>query len=133
MVVEREFVHDFLVAMDPVREALGDFTRALYGRPEVKLASTYHPLAYTSSDFGISAELKNGAVVDFWIELERKGALWEMTFYIARHDPDEDGSHTEVDFPVEKITSAVKLPPAILAAINELRRRSADDMLFRGE
>jgi len=131
MVIEKEPVQAFLIAMTHVRDALGDFIRALYRRPEVKLARIYHPSAYVSSDFGVSVELKNGAVVDFWIELERKDPVWEMTDYVSRHDPDEDGSHTEADFPVKKIASAHELSAGILGAIEELRRKSVDDILFR--
>jgi hypothetical protein len=88
-------------------------------------------LAYVSSDFGISVDLKNEAVVDFWIELLAKEQRWEMTYYVSRHDPNEDGSHTETDFPVRNIASAMELPSAILAAINELRRASENDTLFK--
>ena len=54
-----------------------------------------------------------------------------MTHYIARHDPDEDGNHTEAEFPARNIVSGLELPPAILAAVNELRRTSESDTLFR--
>jgi hypothetical protein len=131
MVIEKEPVHEFLAAMETVREALGDFLRALYRRPEVKFANLFHPSAYVSSDFGVSVELKNGATVDFWIDLKAKGELWELTYYVARHDLDEDGNHTEADFPSRNIASGLELPPAILAAVNELRRTSENDALFR--
>lgn len=131
MVIEREPVHEFLVAMEAVRETLEDFLSALYRRSEVKLAKLYHPPAYVSSDFGVSVELKNGATVDFWIELTSKGELWEMTHYVARHDPEEEGNHIEAGFPTRTIVSGVELPPAILAAVVELRRTSENDTFFR--
>jgi hypothetical protein len=124
-------VHEFLIAMRPVREALGEFVRELYKRPEVKLATEYHPLAYQSSDFGISVDLRSGAGLDFWIELEARGDLWEVTFSIQKRDRDEDGTHNEADFPLQKIQSAVDMPGAILAASEALRQRSTDDTLFR--
>ena len=131
MADESATVQEFLAVMEPVREALGDFVRALYKRPEVKLVHEHHPLAYVRSDFGISADLRNEAVVDFWIELELKDSQWEMRYSISRHDPDEDGSHNEKNFPEQTIGSAMRLPAAILAAIEDLRRGSADENLFR--
>jgi hypothetical protein len=128
---ENAVVREFLASMVPVREALGDFVRALYKRPEVKLVHTYHPLAYSCSDFGVSAELRNEVVVDFWIELDQKDSQWELSYYISRHDPDEDGSHSERDFAAQKIGSATKLGAAILEAIDDLRHASLDDALFR--
>lgn len=124
-------ISHFLSGMEPVRDLLGDFLRELYKRPAVKLVSIYHPEAYPSSSFGISTELRSGAVVDFWVELETKDSFWEMTYSVQRHDPNEDGSHSEADFPPERIESAADLPGAILAAVQTLRERSADDKLFK--
>lgn len=124
-------VQEFLAAMGPVREALGDFVRALYKRAEVKLVHAFHPLAYLCSDFGISADLRNGAVVDFWIDLEQVDSEWQMRYSVQRHDPEEEGSHSEHDFPVQNIDSAMNLPAAVLSAIEDLRRASAEEKLFR--
>lgn len=124
-------VQEFLIAMEAVREALGGFVSVLYKRPEIRLIHEYHPLAYIRSGFGISADLRNEAVVDFWIELEQADSQWELSYYIQRHDPDEEGSHTERDFPSQRIGSAMQLPAAIVTAIDDLRRGSSDDKLFR--
>ncbi len=124
-------VRDFLFSMQPVREALGDFLPDLYKRAKVKYVTVYDPKPYPSSDFGISIELHNGAVVDFWIELNARDAWWELTYSVQRHNPDEDGSHSEADFPPRKVESATELPRFIVAAIQELRQKSSDDTLFR--
>lgn len=126
-----KIVEEFLGTMGPVREALGDFVRALYNRAEVKIIHEFHPLAYTCSEFDISAELRNGAVVDFWVDLEQADSQWKMRYSVQRHDPDEDGSHREHDFPVQRVASAMNLAASIVSAIEDLRRGSADDKLFR--
>ena len=84
-----------------------------------------------SPDFGLSADLRNGAVVDFWLELISEDTGWELTYYVARHDPHEDGSHTEVKFPSESILSVLDMPSALIAAIKALERASANDALYR--
>lgn len=124
-------VHAFLLAMQPVRDALGDFIRKLNRRTEVKIVSTYEPQMYLSSDFGVSAELHNGAVIDFWIELSFEKTSWQVSYSVLRHDPDEDGSHSERKFPVEMVHSAPDLPKNLLVAIERLRQASETDDLFR--
>lgn len=117
--------------MRPVREALDGLLRQLYKRPAVKIVHTYVLEAVPSPDFGLSADLRNGAVVDFWLELTSEDIGWELTYYVARHDPDEDGSHTVVEFPRESIVSVLDMPSALTAAIKALERASADDALYR--
>ena len=124
-------VQEFLVAMKPIQEAFNEFVRELYRRPEVKLVHVYHPLLYPDSDFGVSADLHNGAGLDFWIELETSGATWAMIYSVQRRDPNEDGTHCEAHFPPQKIELAMDLPRAVLAAVQVLRQRGADDTLFR--
>jgi hypothetical protein len=124
-------VVDFLSAMQPVREALGDLVRQLYTRAEVKLVHTYNVEATPSPDFGLSADLHNGAGVDFWLELTFEQTHWQLEYSVQRHDPDEDGSHAEKSFPAESIYSAQNLPATLVNAIRELERASADDTLYR--
>jgi hypothetical protein len=124
-------VVDFLVAMRPVREALDDLLRQLYKRAEVKLVHTYAVEATPSPDFGLSADLHNGAVIDFWLELTFDRTSWQLEYSVQRHDPDEDGSHTEKSFPAQAILSAHELPAILVDAIRELGRASADDTLYR--
>jgi hypothetical protein len=124
-------VVDFLIAMRPVREALDDLLRQLYKRAEVKIVHTYAIEATPSPDFGLSADLHNGAVVDFWLELTIEGTCWQLEYSVQRHDPDEDGSHAEKTFPAQSILSAQELPAALINAIRDLERASADDTLYR--
>jgi hypothetical protein len=124
-------VVDFLVAMRPVRAALDDLLRQLYKRPEVKLVHTYAVEATPSPDFGLSADLHNGAVIDFWLELTLERTCWQLECSVQRHDPDEDGSHTENSFPPQSIRSARDVPSTLVDAIKELARASADDTLYR--
>ena len=56
--------------MEPVRGALGDLVRRLNKRSEVKLVTTYNPQMFAATDLGVSAELHNGAVIDFWIDFD---------------------------------------------------------------
>ena len=124
-------VSTFLESMRSVREALDDLLRRLYKRPEVKLVHTYRPEATPSPDFGLSADLHNGAVVDFWLELQWDGTSWELEYFVARHDPDEDGSHDEILFPTKSIRSVLELPSALVTAIKALEDASATETLFR--
>ena len=124
-------VHAFLAAMKPVRTALDDLLRRLYKRPEVKIVHTYALEVTLSTDFGLSAVLRNGAVVDFWMELEWEKAFWQLVYSIQRHDPDEDGCHTEVAFPSRSINSVLEMPSILIAAIRELEEASVNDSLYR--
>lgn len=117
--------------MDPVRDRLGEVLRRLYERAEVKLVTTYFPGLSSWTDFGVSASLHNGAVVDFWIDLSDERTAWRIEYSVQRGDPDKDGSHTEMNFPAKLIDSASDLPKAILAAIDELRQAVGNDVLFR--
>jgi hypothetical protein len=120
-----------LAATQPVRKALDDLLRRLNLRPEVKIASVYYPQMHPSTDFGVSAELHNGAVIDFWIDLFFETTTWQMEFSVLRHNPDEDGSHCEQDFPAESIASVSDLPNRLLAAIEKLAKASDMEQLFR--
>ncbi len=124
-------VRAFLESMGPVRDALDGLFRRLYERPAVKAVQRYHLQAKPSPDFGLSAELHNGAIVDFWLELTSEGTSWELEYYVARHDPDEDGSHREVEFPSRTITSVLEMPFVLTAAIQELEKAIAIPSLFR--
>jgi hypothetical protein len=124
-------VRAFLESMQSVQEALDRLFRQLYERPAVKVVHTYHLRVKPSSDFGLSAELHNGAVVDFWIELASESTGWELEYYVARHDPDEDGSHREVEFPAKTINSVLEMPSILTAAIEALENASAIESLFR--
>lgn len=117
--------------MQPVRDALGDFVRRLYLRREVKIVSTSYPQMSTATAFGVSAELHNGAIVDFWVDLSSNKTNWQMEYSVMRHDPDEDGSHPERDFPAETIESASDLPDRLQAAIESLVNASESPELFR--
>src|SRR4051794_31751227 len=107
--------------MRRVRDALDDLLRRLYKRSEVKIVHSYYLEATLSPDFGLSADLHNGAVVDFWLQLTSEGTLWELQYYVARHDPDEDGSHREVEFPSKPIHSVLEMPSVLITAIEALK------------
>ncbi|WP_206293026.1 hypothetical protein [Humisphaera borealis] len=126
-----QVVVDFLIAMLPVRQALDDLLRQLYRRAEVKLVHTYAVEVSPSPDFGLSADLHNGAVVDFWLELTFERECWQLEYSVQRHDPDEDGSHAEKSFPPQSVRSAQDLPMTLINAIRELERASGDDTLYR--
>lgn len=126
-----EAVRAFLVSMRPVREALDDLLRRLYKRPEVKSVHTFALEVALSTNFGLSADLHNGAVIDFWVELRSEDTSWQLEYSVRRHDPDEDGSHTEVEFPPQSIHSALDMPSTLIAAIRALESASANDALYR--
>lgn len=126
-----EAVLDFLVAMRSVSEALRDLVRQLYKRAEVKIVRTCVVEATLPSEFGVSADLHNGAVIDFWLELTFESNCWQLEYMVLRHDPDEDGAHTEKLFPAQTIHSAQELPASLINAIRELERASADSTLYR--
>lgn len=126
-----EAVRAFLVSMEPVREALRSLVRRPYERPSVKFVRIYDPLAFPSSDFGVSVELHSGAVVDFWLELTFNNAGWQLEHSVLRHDADEDGSHPEVSFPEQTIYAAAELPKAILVAIGQLQEAGESADLYR--
>jgi hypothetical protein len=128
---ETRTVRAFLVAMQPVRDALSDLVRRLYERPQVKLVTTYNPRMFASTDLGVSAVLLNGAVVDFWIDLSFEETAWRIEYSVQRSDPDEDGSHTELDFPPETIRSVSDMPTTLLVAIGRLQKASATDAFYR--
>lgn len=121
----------FLSAMRPVREALDDLLRQLYKRAEVKLVHTCPIEATLSPDFGLSADLHGGAVIDFWLELTFERACWQLEYSVQRHDSDEDGSHAEKSFSPQSIRSALDLPTALINAIQDLKQASTDDTVFR--
>jgi hypothetical protein len=124
-------VVDFLVAMQPVREALDDLVRQLYKRAQVSQVHTYPVEATPSPDFGLSADLHNGAVIDFWLELTLERTCWHLEYSVQRHDPTEDGSHAEKSFPPLSIRSSLDLPATLIGAIRELERASTDNRLYR--
>jgi hypothetical protein len=97
----------------------------------VKIVHTYVLEATPSPDFGLSVDLHNGAVIDFWIELRSEDTSWQLEYSVQRHDPDEDGSHTEVEFPRQSIHSVLDMPATLIAAIKALESASANDALYR--
>ena len=105
--------------------------RGLYKRPQVKLVRQCNPEPYMSFEFGVSAELRNGAVVDFWIEVSATDTGWDVHPEVMRHDPDEDGSHPEFDLGNRSVTSAKDLPGTLLQALRELREAIGVDTRFR--
>jgi hypothetical protein len=128
---DTQAVRTFLASMQEVREELGEFVRQLYKRPQAKLVSLYHPNAYSCTDFGVSAELRNGAGVDFWITLELLENAWLVSYSVERRNPDEDGTHTEVEFPEREVQTAADLPLVLAQIVRELREASSKDSLFR--
>ena len=128
---DTQAVRRFLAGMHLVFQLLCDFRLDLYRRPQVQSVSVYHPEAYMSYYFGISADLRNGAIVEFWIEVHATDALWETTYYVVRRDPEEDGSHFEAEFTPQTVRTALDLPAAVLSAVQALREKGADDALFR--
>ena len=124
-------VKAFLASMAPVKEAIHDLARHLRNRPGVQQVTAYFPELYPGSDFGASAELHNSAIVDFWISLSDESGSWQIDYTVLRRDPDEDGSHKELEFPILSVLLAVDLPRALLAAVGDLRGAITNDTLFR--
>ena len=131
MNAKTEAVRDFLKSMAAVQNEIQDFYLALCNRPEVKSACPYYPRATLYPDLGVSLDLKNGARLDFWIETESTNDDWVVSPSIQRADPDEDGTHAEVDFPVQQVSSADQLPSILLTAIRDLRKASSQETLYR--
>jgi hypothetical protein len=124
-------IRDFMSAMCEVRDELDEIVRRLYQRAEVRLVKQFDPTPYPAGDFGVSADLKNGAVVDLWLELSLADDGWELHPTVQRHDPDEDGSHTERDFGVRSVGTAMALPAELARALRELRGSISEDWIFR--
>ena len=124
-------VRVFMESMFPVHEELMEIVRVLYKRAQIKLVTTYEPQPYLSCDLGVSAELKHGTVVDFWVEVSATGAGWIISPSVERHEPDEDGSHTEVDLRERSVSSAAALPTVLVDVLRELREAVGNDTLFR--
>lgn len=126
-----EAVRAFLSSMEVVRNEIHDFYLVLCRRPEVKSADPWYPRASLYPDLGVSLELKNGARVDFWIETESPNEDWIVASSVLRGEPDEDGTHTEIEFPVQRVSSADQLSCVLLAVIRNLRKVSLQDAIFR--
>ena len=124
-------VKAFLASMIPVKEAIHTLARDLRNRPGVQQVTGYFPELYPWSDFGVSAELHNGAIVDFWISLWDESGCWQIDYSVLRGDPDEDGSHKELEFPIRSVLLAMDLSPTLLVVIVELREAIANDVFFR--
>ena len=123
-------VFEFLKSMAPVREELGRLVHDVNRRSEVKLVSTYNPQMLPSTDFGVSAVLHSGAVVDFWIELRFESDFWTVECSLFRHDPEEEGAHVELAFPDTIIKSVADMPKILLTALGQLREASSNPRFY---
>jgi len=117
--------------MHSVNAALGDLVRELYRQQQVNVVSTYNPAASLSGDFGISAQLHSGIVVDFWIELDCTEASWPIDYSVLRKDLEDDDARDVITFPSQVVESVLDLPKVLVVAVENLRAASSDESLYK--
>jgi hypothetical protein len=117
--------------MAHINRRLHDFVIQLWKRPEVKTAQLWPfapkgilvgdpPDCEFGSDFGVSAELVDGSAIDWWLELWWNSKCWRVECTIFRHDPDEDGCHAIVGFPVHEVAGIDGALAKVSGAIDDL-------------
>jgi hypothetical protein len=133
--MDNQAVVGFLQRTADINRRLHDFVVQLWKRPEVTTAQLF-PFApkggiafrtaggpsdcELGSDFGVSAELGDGSVIDWWLELWWNSKCWRVECTIFRHDPDEDGCHPIVGFPLHEVTGVDGALATVSRAIDDL-------------
>lgn len=141
--MDNQAVVGFLQIMADINRRLHDFQIQLSKRPEVATAQLF-PFApkggiafktvggpsdcELGSDFGVSAELVDGSVIDWWLELWWNAKRWRVECAIFRHDPDEDGCHAIVDLPVHEVAEIDGALATVSGAIDDLFSAEPPDL-----
>src|SRR5690348_12365300 len=134
MDAESQSVGRFLCAIASIYQRLHEFVVQLWRCPNIKTARLWHftPKGMNAhhnvesdrgiwADFGVSAELIDGGMIDWWIEFWWDSQGWKIEHAVYQHDPDEDGSHPVITFPEQE---AMTLDGALHALSH-----AADDLL----
>ena len=72
------------------------------------------------ASLGVSAELSDGSVVDWSLDVSCDAQGWLVERAVYRHDPDEDGSHTEIEFPEWEGVTLEEMVAYLPGAVAEL-------------
>src|SRR5262245_26939726 len=109
---ESQIVGKFLGSIASICQRLNELVVELWRRPDVKTARLWHfvpkeinehrdveTVRGISADIGVSAELIDGSMIDWWIEFWLDSKKWRIEHAVYKHDPDEDGCHPVITFP----------------------------------
>ena len=141
MEAETASVIKFIQAIGDARQALHGLRRRLWTRLDWRNVTPFgaFPSRVTlhhwdedqqrglvGANLGVSAELSDGSTIDWSLEVSCDAQGWLVERAIYRHDPDEDGSHIEVEFPEwQGITleeMAAYLPSAVAELCDSIER-----------
>lgn len=123
---------------------LDAFARGLRARSEVESVTVY-PLSSLLtvfdwsaggnaeplwSAFGVSADLRSGACVDWWANVGSHRPEWRFEYSVSKHERDEPGCHDEVEFPDRACSSVAEFYTAARAVIQALVATGSAPALF---
>ena len=110
---DNKAVAEFLQALMQTQEALNELAGQVRSRSEVKSVKVcpFIPSDMTQhhwdeeqqekaigSEFGVSAELYDGVMLDWWLEVRCQQSGWYITANIFRSDAGEDGCHQVAEY-----------------------------------
>ena len=131
---ESEGVIRFLGGIVAAQERLHELARLLRQCPQVHKASVHRfsPARITRYDqmmsgsqaiggeFGVSAQMADGAVVDWWLEVWRGERTWHVDYNVHQSDAGEDGSHVAVAFAGRQAATTGALLISLAEAVEDL-------------
>lgn len=136
----------FLMALATAQHTLSHFAGELQNRAEVERVVVYPfkpkvacrmiydarglPTECSGDDFGVSVNLRNGAMVDWWLELYWHEQGWIIEHNVHKSDADEDGSHVAVAFAPWEGKTFEALIAQLGTAVRELVATVNDAGLF---
>jgi len=145
---ESETVARFLFAVAGAQEHFWSLVKDLHKRTEVEKATLYPFTSHKCrrhfpekvemrevfwSDFGVSANLQDGSVIDWWLEIEWDGDVWAIEANVHKSDPDEDGSHKVIEFAPAQTGSLDEAIAFISAAVENLIATGNRPELFQSQ
>ena len=110
---ESKTVAEFLQALMQAHESLSELAGQVRSRSEVKSVKVcpFIPTDMTQhhwdeeqqekavgAEFGVSAELYDGAILDWWLQVRCQQSGWYITANIFRGDAGEDGCHRVAEY-----------------------------------
>jgi hypothetical protein len=136
----------YLQAVADITKNLHALARRLWSWPNVKpWATTLHnaprrgkrphwdeeqQIEAVSSAFYVSADLLDGSSIDWWLEISCDENGWLVERAVYRRDPDEDSSHTAVEFPEWRASSLEDLIAFLSTAVEGLAATLDDPALL---
>ncbi len=73
-----------------------------------------------SGDFGISADMTDGAVVDWWLEVWQDTVMWHIDYNVHRCEADEEYSHIAIAFAEKQAETLDTFLVALSEAVQDL-------------